>query len=195
MRIRTHDLLDAAVAAGVRYVDAARSYGRAEEFLGDWLSAHGLVPGAVTLGSKWGYTYTGEWRLDARVQEVKDRSVTNLRRQFAESRTLLGDYLSLFQIHSATLESGVLQDGAIQTELQRIKETGLEIGLTVTRPRNPRQSSTRSLSAHSTHCRQRGEPFERSATQALERAHGWNWQSPPSSTDWSGPDSPGHDVL
>ena len=37
-------MLDAAYAAGVRYVDAARSYGRAEEFLAGWLAerGHGL---------------------------------------------------------------------------------------------------------------------------------------------------------
>ena len=56
MRTRSHALLDAAYAAGVRYVDAARSYGRAEDFLGAWLLARGLVPGALTVGSKWGYT-------------------------------------------------------------------------------------------------------------------------------------------
>src|SRR6266571_5054080 len=72
MRARTHALLDAAYAVGVRYVDAARSYGRAEEFLGAWLSARALVPGSLTVGSKWGYRYTGEWRLDAKVQEAKD---------------------------------------------------------------------------------------------------------------------------
>src|ERR1700677_5102609 len=33
MRTRTFSMLDAAYAAGVRYADAARSYGRAEEFL------------------------------------------------------------------------------------------------------------------------------------------------------------------
>jgi len=33
MFARTAELLDAARAAGVRYVDAARSYGRAEDFL------------------------------------------------------------------------------------------------------------------------------------------------------------------
>src|SRR5215469_4003958 len=31
MRARTYEVLDAAYAAGVRYADAARSYGRAEE--------------------------------------------------------------------------------------------------------------------------------------------------------------------
>jgi hypothetical protein len=28
-------------------------------------------------GSKWGYTYTGEWRLDANMHEIKDLSVEN----------------------------------------------------------------------------------------------------------------------
>ena len=39
MEKRAHAALDAAWAAGVRYFDAARSYGRAEEFLGRWLAA------------------------------------------------------------------------------------------------------------------------------------------------------------
>src|SRR4030081_1523492 len=104
---------------------APRSYGRAEEFLGAWLSARGLIPGAVTVGSKWGYRYTGEWRLDAKVQEGKDMSGDNLRRQFAESRAQLGDHLRLYQVHSATLESGVLEDDAVLAELRRIKEAGL----------------------------------------------------------------------
>src|SRR5919198_4237313 len=92
MRTRSHELLDAAYAAGVRYVDAARSYGRAEEFLGAWLSARGLAPGVVIVGSKWGYRYTGEWRLDAQGPEGKDLSRAALRRQVAESRALLGEH-------------------------------------------------------------------------------------------------------
>src|SRR5215469_8538864 len=50
MRARTFEVLDAAYAAGVRYVDAARSYGLAEEFLGDWLAQPGH--GATVIGSK-----------------------------------------------------------------------------------------------------------------------------------------------
>src|ERR1700743_3660748 len=38
MRTRTFSMLDAAYAAGVTYVDAARSYGLAEEFLAGWLA-------------------------------------------------------------------------------------------------------------------------------------------------------------
>lgn len=38
MRARTRTMLDAAYAAGIRYADAARSYGLAEEFLAGWLT-------------------------------------------------------------------------------------------------------------------------------------------------------------
>ena len=65
MRARAHAMLDAAYAAGVRYFDAARSYGRAEEFLRSWLTARGLATEDVGVGSKWGYTYTADWRVDA----------------------------------------------------------------------------------------------------------------------------------
>src|SRR4029079_4138502 len=52
LRARTHVVLDAAYAAGVRDFDAARSYGRAEEFLGEWLRSR--RPAGVTVSSKWG---------------------------------------------------------------------------------------------------------------------------------------------
>ena len=113
---RAHEVLDAAYEAGVRYFDAARSYGRAEEFLAHWLKARRIPADAVTVGSKWGYTYVGQWRTDAPVHEVKDHSLQMLRRQIAESRELLGDHLDLYQIHSATLESGVLDDESVLRE-------------------------------------------------------------------------------
>jgi aryl-alcohol dehydrogenase-like predicted oxidoreductase len=125
-------LLDTAYEGGIRYFDAARSYGKAEAFLASWLKRRALPPGAVTVGSKWGYTYTAGWQVDAERHEVKDLSVTTLRRQLAESHELLGSHLGLYQIHSATLESGVLDDGAVLEELMRLRETGLAIGLTVT---------------------------------------------------------------
>jgi aryl-alcohol dehydrogenase-like predicted oxidoreductase len=129
-----HAVLDAAHEAGVRYFDAARSYGRAEEFLASWLERRGLAPGAVTVASKWGYTYTADWRVDAEVHEVKDLSLATLRRQLTESRGLLGAHLRLYQIHSATEESGVLDDSAVLDELAHLRETGLAVGLTVTGP-------------------------------------------------------------
>lgn len=171
MRMRSHALLDAAYAAEVRYVDGARSYGRAEEFLRDWVVGRHIASGEMTIGSKWGYTYTGNWRVETTVQEVKDLSVDNLRRQFAQSRAFLGSYLRLYQIHSATLESGVLEDEHVLAELRRIKQTGVAIGLTVT---GPQQSATidRALAVDVFDTVQATwNLLERSATEALERAH------------------------
>ncbi len=90
LQARAHEVLDAALAAGVRYFDAARSYGRAEEFLGSWLAERGLGPPGVSVGSKWGYTYTADWRVDVDVHEVKDLTIATLRRQEQETRSHLG---------------------------------------------------------------------------------------------------------
>jgi aryl-alcohol dehydrogenase-like predicted oxidoreductase len=131
---RCHEMLDAARAAGLRYVDAARSYGLAENFLGTWLDARKLPADAITVGSKWGYSYVGSWRVDASTHEVKDLSIETLRRQIAQSRSLLGDHLNLYQVHSATLESGVLENVDVLRELLRLRSDGLVIGVTVTGP-------------------------------------------------------------
>lgn len=144
MRANAHAVLDAAYAAGVRYYDAARSYGEAESFLGSWLAHRGLASQDVTVGSKWGYTYTANWLLDAEVHEIKDLSVQTLRRQFGESRDALGTHLRLYQIHSATLESGVFDDGGVLEELARMRAGGLSIGFTVTGPRQ-RETIERAL--------------------------------------------------
>jgi aryl-alcohol dehydrogenase-like predicted oxidoreductase len=135
MRRRACELLDAAYASGVRYFDAARSYGLAEEFLAGWLDGRGFAPGHVTVGSKWGYRYTADWQVGASVNEIKDHSLGNLRRQAWESRGLLGERLCLYQIHSATLESGVLEDAGVLAELSSLAQAGLAIGLTVSGPR------------------------------------------------------------
>jgi aryl-alcohol dehydrogenase-like predicted oxidoreductase len=127
-------VLDAALDGGVRYFDAARSYGQAEAFLASWLERRGLRPGEVTIGSKWGYTYTAGWRVDADPPEVKDLSVETLRRQLAESRAQLEPHLRLYQIHSATVESGVLEDREVLDELRRVRAKGTAIGVSVTGP-------------------------------------------------------------
>jgi aryl-alcohol dehydrogenase-like predicted oxidoreductase len=131
---RCHQVLDAAFGAGVRYLDAARSYGRAEAFLASWLQARGLDPAEVTVGSKWGYTYVGDWRMDADVHEVKDHSLAALTRQLAESRDLLGGHLDLYQVHSATLDSGVLEDRAVLGALARLRDQGVVVGLSSSGP-------------------------------------------------------------
>jgi aryl-alcohol dehydrogenase-like predicted oxidoreductase len=132
---RAHQILDAGYGLGIRYFDAARSYGLAEAFLASWLNARNLPADAVTVGSKWGYTYVGNWRVDAPVHEVKDHSLATLRRQIGESRQLLGHHLDLYQIHSATLESGVLANRDVLAELARLRGEGLVIGLTTSGPR------------------------------------------------------------
>jgi aryl-alcohol dehydrogenase-like predicted oxidoreductase len=129
-----HAVLDAAYDAGVRYFDAARSYGRAEAFLASWLRRRELPPGDVTVGSKWGYTYTADWQVDADPPEVKDLSVDTFRRQIAETRELLGEHLALYQIHSATVGSGVLEDPAVRDALAELRGEGVGIGLTTTGP-------------------------------------------------------------
>ena len=128
-----HAVLDAAYAQGVRYLDAARSYGRAEAFLSSWLAER--APSDVTVASKWGYRYTGGWRLDAPVHEVKDHGVDALRRQLAETRGLLGDALDVYQIHSATLDTGVLADPAVLAELAELRAAGVTVGFTTSGPR------------------------------------------------------------
>jgi aryl-alcohol dehydrogenase-like predicted oxidoreductase len=134
MERHAHAALDAAFAAGVRYVDAARSYGRGEAFLRSWLLAHDLAPGDVVVGSKWGYRYVGEWRLDAERHEVKDHSAAALRAQLAESEALLGPWLALYQIHSATPESGVLEDDEVLDQLAALRARGVEVGVTTSGP-------------------------------------------------------------
>jgi aryl-alcohol dehydrogenase-like predicted oxidoreductase len=134
MEAHAHAVLDAAYAGGVRYVDAARSYGRAEAFLASWLAARALAPGAITVASKWGYTYTANWQVRAARPEVKDHSVATLRRQIRESRAILGDYLSIYQIHSVTTESPVLGDAAVIDLLAELRSTGLRIGFTASGP-------------------------------------------------------------
>src|SRR5262245_47300007 len=177
METGSHRVLDAAYAAGVRYFDAARSYGRAEEFLASWLASRAIAPSDVTVGSKWGYTYTAGWRVDAPSHEVKDHSVATFMRQLGESRAILGDHLDLYQIHSATLESRVLDDEDVIDALARHRERGLRIGMSVSGPRQAetiwralevRRDGTRLFDA----VQATWNLLERSAGPALVAAHG-----------------------
>lgn len=111
MRAATHAVLDAAYAAGVRRVDVARSYGRAEEFLAGWLADRGHDD--LTVSSKWGYAYVGGWRMDAEVHEAKEHTLDRFTAQWAESRALLGDAISLYQVHSLTQDSPLFGDEAL----------------------------------------------------------------------------------
>jgi aryl-alcohol dehydrogenase-like predicted oxidoreductase len=171
MERAAHAVLDAAYAGGVRHFDAARSYGRAEAMLASWLRARGHAREDVVVSSKWGYRYTAGWRVDAEHHEIKELTVEQLRRQWRESSELLGDQLDLYQIHSATVESGVLDDAAIRDELAALRAGGVRIGLTVT---GPDQAATieRALAVGGFDAVQATwNLHERSAGAALARAH------------------------
>lgn len=133
MRNRTAEVLDAAYAGGVRYVDAARSYGRAEDFLADWLRSRPAITD-VRVASKWGYRYVGEWRMDAATHEVKDHSLQAFTTQLAETQAVLGDRLDLYQVHSVTLESPVLTDVGLQKALGELRDEGVRVGISTSGP-------------------------------------------------------------
>ncbi len=177
MKMHAHQVLDEAWHLGVRYFDAARSYGRAEEFLGSWLASRNISPESVTVGSKWGYTYTAGWKVHAEKHEVKEHSLAVLKRQWRESRANLGEYLRLYQIHSATLQSGVLENNEVLHELARLKnEEKVAIGLTLSGANQAEVLRTaldiKVEGARLFDCVQATwNLLETSTTQALESAH------------------------
>lgn len=138
MYARTAAVLDAARHAGIRYVDVARSYGRAEEFLARWIAEREIAVDAISIGSKWGYRYTADWTLDAETHEHKELSLDRFRVQVGETAAWLGSALDLYQIHSATIESGCLDDAALLRALVEGRRAGRyrAVGLTLSGPRS-----------------------------------------------------------
>ena len=133
MRAATWRVLDAAYQAGVRWVDAARSYGRAEEFLAGWLADRGHQD--VTVSSKWGYAYVADWRVDAPVHEVKEHSLDRFRRQWAETSALLGGRVAVYQVHSLTADSPLFTDRALLDALAELADSGVRLGFSTSGPR------------------------------------------------------------
>jgi len=130
LEARAHELLDTAVDLGIGWVDTARSYGRAEQFLASWLPT---ARGDVTVSSKWGYTYTAEDpSIDA--DEVKTHDLTTLARQWAESRALLGDRIDLYQVHSLTPDSPLWDDDALLHRLAGLRDAGTALGFSTSGP-------------------------------------------------------------
>ncbi|RSM78535.1 aldo/keto reductase [Kibdelosporangium aridum] len=127
MREASFTVLDAAYAAGIRWVDAARSYGRAEEFVAAWLAKRGVSD--VTVSSKWGYEYTADWRPDASVHEVKEHSLARFERQWSETRALLE--VALYQVHSLTGDSPLFADKDLQA---RMADIGVPVGFSTSGP-------------------------------------------------------------
>ena len=121
-------LLDTAYDMGIRYFDTAPNYGLAEQLLIDW----GKTRPDVEIATKWGYTYVANFDPNAQVHEVKEHSLAKLNEQWNQSESLL-PRLTTYQIHSATFESGVLENELVLNRLAALKaEHGLRIGLTTT---------------------------------------------------------------
>lgn len=121
-------ILDFAYEKGVRHFDTAPSYGKGEEFLQQWYQQNPYKD--LILSTKWGYTYVANWDLGYnKPHEVKEHSLKKLLEQWAVSRHFL-PALKVYQIHSATFESGVLDNAEVLHQLYEIKkETGLKIGI------------------------------------------------------------------
>ena len=134
MRERTHAMLDAASARCIRFIDAARSYGRAEEFLGSWLANHPERRTGLTIESKWGYAYVGDWRIDAEVHERKEHSLAMFERQWPETRAALGGAPDLYLVHSLTPDSPALADDALLDRLRGLAASGVRVGVSTSGP-------------------------------------------------------------
>lgn len=123
------EVLNFAYNNGVRYFDTAPSYGKGEQFLIDWNTNYEYAD--VTLSTKWGYTYVADWELGySGAHEVKEHSLNKLISQWKTSKKLQ-PALKIYQVHSATFESGILENKAVLNKLYEIKtQTGLQIGIT-----------------------------------------------------------------
>lgn len=119
----------------IPWLDSARSYGLSEKFVGEYLRKNNVKPDAVYVSSKWGYTYVADWKVqlgDGEPHEVKDHSVDNFLKQIKETEKEVGEYVNLYQVHSATFESGILTDERAHEALAKCREDrGWSIGLSV----------------------------------------------------------------
>ena len=122
-------ILTEAYNNGVRYFDTAPGYGIAEKIILEWISE--FQPKGINISTKWGYTYVANFDPSASVHEVKEHSLHKLNEQWKTSKQLL-PYLNIYQIHSATLDSGVLNNKDVLHRLHELKkEFNINIGLSV----------------------------------------------------------------
>ncbi|PQJ79576.1 aldo/keto reductase [Polaribacter porphyrae] len=129
-RKQSFQVLEDAYNLGIRYFDTASGYGLAEELLLEWILTKNDK--TIEVATKWGYTYTANFDANAKVHEVKEHSLAKLKEQWKFSKQLL-PYFKVYQIHSTTLETGVLENKGVLKELARLKkEHNLKIGITTT---------------------------------------------------------------
>ncbi|WP_178987762.1 aldo/keto reductase [Winogradskyella schleiferi] len=112
-------VLDESYQLGIRDFDVAPSYGLGEQFLMDWNTSRAHKD--INLSTKFGYTYVANWEIGfSGKHEIKEHSIEKLNEQWEVSKGLLPN-LKIYQIHSATLESGVLSNTAVLMRLHELK--------------------------------------------------------------------------
>ena len=82
-------LLDGALERGINFFDCARSYGRAEEVLGDWIRRRGIREKVIVL-TKCGDIRDGVVKVNRQV--IREQLETSL-------KTLQTDYIDVFLLH------------------------------------------------------------------------------------------------
>lgn len=127
-KINAFKVLDDSYELGIKDFDVAPSYGLGEQFLLEWNNSKGHKD--VNLSTKFGYTYVANWEIGfSGKHEIKEHSLSKLNEQWKTSKALLPN-LKIYQIHSATLDSGVLTNDAVLSRLNELKQKhGLKIGI------------------------------------------------------------------
>ena len=123
-------VLENAYNLGIRYFDTAPGYGLAEQLLLEWVQTKN--DRNIQIATKWGYTYVANFDVNAAVHEIKEHSIEKLKEQWEVSKAFI-PHLRVYQIHSATLETGVLNNDVVLHQLAFLKnEYKIEIGITTT---------------------------------------------------------------
>lgn len=143
LRSNAHRVCNLALQLGIWYFDCARSYGLSEEFVSSWLKSRDSEV-QVTLASKWGYEYSANWRVqvsEGEQHEVKTHTLPQFSKQLGETLALLPN-LALYQVHSATEESGVLENDEVLDALANLRDGKMPcghcaVGLSVSHPQIP----------------------------------------------------------
>ena len=129
-RCQSLSVIEEAYNLGIRYFDTAPGYGMAEQLLLDWLKSKN--DNSIEIATKWGYTYTANFSKNAKIHEVKEHTLKKLKEQWAVSKDFI-PHLKVHQIHSATLQTGVLENKDVLDYLMKLKnENNIKIGITTT---------------------------------------------------------------